>query len=261
MIQRADSAKPVPQDSDRPDDAGSPATPWAIDIAGLTRRYGATRALCQVDLAVPWDQRLGLFGPNGAGKTTLVRILATLVRPTTGTVVVGGLALPSQAAAVRCHVGYVGHQTFLYDELSVRENLQFYGRLYRIQNRAERITTLIERVGLADRADDRVRTLSRGLQQRAALARAVLHDPTILLLDEPDSGLDIDATSLISDLLVDELGRPRTVILTTHQVDVALRMVERVVVIARGAIVLDAPVNLTSASEVARAIRQSRITS
>ena len=261
MIQHADSADLVPGSSDRPAGTGSSATPWAIQTSGLTRRYGATRALRDVDLSVPWDQRLGLFGPNGAGKTTLVRILATLVRPTTGSVVVGGLALPDQAAAVRRHIGYVGHQTFLYDELSVRENLQFYGRLYRVPNLADRIATLAKRVGLGDRADDRVRTLSRGLQQRAALARAILHDPTILLLDEPDTGLDVDTTDLLRDLLVDEFGRPRTVILTTHQIDLALRLVDRVVVIAKGAISLDVPAESISVPEVSGAIRQSRTTS
>jgi ABC-type multidrug transport system ATPase subunit len=159
---------------------------------------------------------------------------------------------------VRRHVGYVAHQTFLYDELSIRENLNFYGRLYRVPNLADRITTLISQVGLADRAGDRVRTLSRGLQQRGALARAVLHDPTILLLDEPDTGLDVDASDLLRDLLVDERGHRRTVILTTHQVDLALGLVERVIVIARGTIVLDVPAESISSTEVAREIRQSR---
>jgi heme exporter protein A len=257
-MNRTGTTNPVPTFSNRPADADAPATPWAIEIRGLTRRYGATRALDRVDLAVPWDQRLGLFGPNGAGKTTLVRILATLVRPSSGSVIIGGLALPDQAAAIRRHVGYVAHQTFLYDELSVRENLQFYGRLYGVPKLADRITTLIERVGLPTRAGDRVRTLSRGLQQRAALARAVLHDPTILLLDEPDTGLDADALDLLRDLLVDERGRPRTVLLTTHHVELALELVERVVVIARGTITLDVPAGSTSAPELSRAIRQSR---
>jgi heme exporter protein A len=246
----------------KPEPTGVPgaAPTWAIEVSGLTRRYGSSRALGQIDVTVPWDQRVGLLGPNGAGKTTLIRILATLVRPTSGTVRIGGLSLPKQAAAVRRHVGYVAHQTFLYDELSVRENLQFYGRLYRVPNLSDRIEALTEQVGLADRAGDRVRTLSRGLQQRAALARAVLHDPTILLLDEPDTGLDVDATDLIRDSIVDSHGRPRTVILATHQVERAFELVDRVIVVARGKIVLDAPTGSTSAAEVAREIRQARST-
>ncbi len=251
-LARSSESKPGPTSV-----AGT-ATTWAIEIRGLTRRYGSSRALSQIEVMVPWDQRIGLLGPNGAGKTTLIRILATLVRPTSGTVIVGGLTLPKQAAAVRRHVGYVAHQTFLYDELSVRENLQFYGRLYGVPNLPDRIKTLTEQVGLADRAGDRVRTLSRGLQQRAALARAVLHDPPILLLDEPDTGLDVDATDLLRDLLVDQHGRPRTVILATHQVERAFELVDRVIVVAHGKIVLDALTTSTSAAEVSRAIRQSR---
>ena len=237
----------------------SGTTTSAIEVRGLTRRYGASRALGQIDVAVPWDQRVGLLGPNGAGKTTLIRILATLVRPTSGTVTIGGLSLPNQAAAVRRHIGYVAHQTFLYDELSVRENLHFYGRLYGLPNLNERIEVLTEQLGLADRADDRVRTLSRGLQQRAALARAILHDPTILLLDEPDTGLDVEAPEILKNLVVDSHGDPRTVILATHQIERVFELVDRVIVVARGKIVLDAATRSTTASAVAGAIRQARV--
>ena len=215
------------------------ATQWAVEAAGLTRRYGTARALRHLDLTIPWDQRLAILGPNGAGKTTFLRIVATLVRPTAGRIAVGGLELPNQAAAVRRHVGLVAHQTFLYDELTARENLLFYGRLYRVKDPAERANQLLERVGLADRADDRVRTFSRGLQQRLALARAVVHDPPILLLDEPDTGLDVAGLELLARLSVDESGRRRTVLLTTHNLPRAIELSDRLVVLANGAIILD----------------------
>jgi heme exporter protein A len=198
---------------------------------------------------------VALLGANGAGKTTLLRILATLARPTAGHLTIGGLPLPEQAGAVRRHLGYVGHQTFLYDELTIRENLTFYGRLYRVAALPDRITAVLGQVGLAERADDRVRALSRGLQQRASLTRAILHDPPILLLDEPDTGLDVSADHVLRSLFADDRGRPRTVILTTHNLERALALTDRVVVLDRGRIVLDRPSATVNVAQVAGAIR------
>lgn len=234
------------------------ATTWAVEIEGLTHRYGSSRALDGLDLSVPWDQRVAVLGPNGAGKTTLLRILATLVRPTAGRAIIGGLALPAQAAAVRRHVGLLAHQTFLYDELTARENLIFYGRLYGLKDPGRRADTLLDRVGLAERANARARTLSRGLQQRLALARAIVHDPPILLLDEPDTGLDVAGAGLLDQLMVDDGGQPRTVLLTTHNLERALELANRVVVLVRGKLALDRPADETSLAELSVAIRGAR---
>ena len=238
--------------------AGSGTTDWAIEAVGLTRRYGSARALKGLSLTIPWDQRVAVLGPNGAGKTTFLRILATLARPTSGRVEVGGLPLPEQAAAVRRHVGLVAHQTFLYDELTVRENLQFYGRLYRVADLRTRVDLLIERVGLAQRVDARVRTLSRGLQQRASLARAVLHDPPILLLDEPETGLDVAGVDLLAELMWDTAGRRRTVLLTTHNLERALELADRIVVLVDGKVALDLAAARATVGEIVAAIRDER---
>ena len=239
--------------------SAAPATTrWAIQVEGLTHRYGASRALDGLDLAVPWDERVAILGPNGAGKTTLLRVLATLVRPVAGRVILGGLALPGQAAAVRRHIGLVAHQTFLYDELTARENLIFYGRLYGVEDPGQRADRLLPRVGLAERANDRVRTFSRGLQQRLALARAIVHDPPILLLDEPETGLDVAGADLLDGLMTDDQGQRRTVLLTTHRLDRAVELADRAVVLLRGRVALDLPAADTNAVALAAAIRDER---
>jgi ABC-type multidrug transport system ATPase subunit len=173
-------------------------------------------------------------------------------------VLVGGLVLPEHAADVRRYVGLVAHQTFLYDELTVRENLLFYGRLYGVADIASRVDSLVEHVGLAHRGDARVRTLSRGLQQRASLARAVLHDPPILLLDEPETGLDVAGADLLEELMRDRAGRRRTVLVTTHNLERALELADRVVVLAAGKVSLDLASAQTSRSEITAAIRVER---
>lgn len=231
------------------------ATAWAVSAEGLTRRFGASRALNRVDLAIPWDQRTAILGHNGAGKSTLLRIVATLLRPTAGEIVVGGLRLPDQAGAVRRHLGFVGHQTFLYDDLTARENLVFYGRLYGVPRPGSRADDLLRRVGIADRADDRVRNLSRGLQQRVALARAIVHDPPILLLDEPETGLDLAGGDLLESFLRDDDKQPRTVLLTSHSVERAMALTDRVIVLWQGRIALDARTTGLDPAVVARAIR------
>jgi heme exporter protein A len=238
--------------------AGAAPTAWAVETIDLVRKYGPRRALNGLNLRVPWDQRVAVLGPNGAGKSTLLRVLATLARPTSGRVFLGGLALPAEAAAARRHLGLVAHQTFLYDDLTARENLLFYGRLYGIDDARRRADALLQRFGLADRVDQRVRQLSRGLQQRLALARAILHDPPILLLDEPDTGLDVEGIDLLADLMRDEAGRPRTVLLTTHSPERALALADRVIVLAEGHLVLDRPAGGVSPELLAEALRTGR---
>jgi ABC-type multidrug transport system ATPase subunit len=172
--------------------------------------------------------------------------------------VVGGLILPDQAAALRKHIGFVAHQTFLYDDLTVRENLRFYGKLYGVPDLNARIERVIDDLGIGHRGDDRVRSLSRGLQQRAALARAILHDPAILLLDEPDTGLDVAGSDILRQVMVSGNGESRTVLLTSHNIGRALELVDRVVVIVGGKIAVDRPTDELSTAAVELLIRQEQ---
>jgi heme exporter protein A len=171
----------------------------AIELADLGRAYGERVALSGVSLAVEEGETLAVFGANGAGKTTLLRILATLLRPHRGTVSVLGRSLPREGWAVRGRIGFLGHEPLLYRDLTARENLRFHARLHRVS--FERVEELLEAVGLRARADDPVHTFSRGMIQRTAVARAVLHAPAVLLLDEPFAGLDPGAAALVEPLL------------------------------------------------------------
>jgi len=164
---------------------------------------------------VEGGQTLGVFGPNGAGKTTLLRVLAALLRPHAGSVRVAGAALPEEAWKLRGRVGYLGHDPLLYRELTARENLRFHARLHGVA--PERVEALLDAVGMGRRAGDPVRQLSRGMVQRVAAARAVLHDPPLLLLDEPGAGLDPAAVELLEPLIGRASGRTR--VLVTHDVD------------------------------------------
>jgi heme exporter protein A len=184
----------------------------AIELDGLTRRYGERVALEGVTLAIPAGTTLVVFGPNGAGKSTLLRVLATLLRPHAGVVRVLGRALPDEGWAVRGRVGLLAHEPLLYRDLSGRENLRFHARLHGIA--FARVEELLERVGLQLRADDRVHTYSRGMVQRLAVCRAVLHDPEVLLLDEPRANLDPAASDLVEPLIGAGSGRTRVV--TSH---------------------------------------------
>jgi heme exporter protein A len=184
----------------------------AIELAGLTRRYGERIALQDVTLSLPAGATLVVFGPNGAGKSTLLRVLATLLRPHAGTARVLGHALPDEGWAVRGRIGLLGHAPLLYRDLSGRENLAFHARLHGVP--LERAWELLERVGLSARADDKVHTYSRGMVQRLAVCRAVLHDPEVLLLDEPRANLDPAAAELVEPLIGAASGRTR--IVTSH---------------------------------------------
>ena len=184
----------------------------AIELDGLVRRYGERTALDGVTVSVPDGSTLVVFGPNGAGKSTLLRVLATLLRPTSGTARVLGRELPRESWAVRGRIGFLAHEPMLYRDLTPRENLRFHARLHDVA--LTRVDEVLEAVGMLPRADDPVAVLSRGMVQRVAAARTVLHDPEILLLDEPLANLDPAATALLEPLVGRASGRTRVV--TSH---------------------------------------------
>ncbi len=210
-----------------------------IQVQNLTKSFGPRVALAGVDLSVEAGEFVTLVGPNGAGKTTLLRILATLSRPTSGTLRIAGLDPAQVGDEVRRHIGFLSHRTILYDDLTAEQNLSFYARMYDLDDGQARIASLLKRVGLAARRHDLVRTFSRGMQQRLSVARAVLHQPQVLLLDEPYSGLDPNAARVLTGLLADLAGEGCTVVLTTHNLGRGLMAGRRVVVLVRGRIVYD----------------------
>ena len=212
-----------------------------VEIHALSKSFGPHTALAGVTLSIGAGEFVTLVGPNGAGKTTLLRILATLIRPTSGTVRIAGLDPAQAGPEVRRHIGFLSHRTLLYDDLTAEQNLRFYARLYGLSDASARLDELLERVGLADRRHDLVRTFSRGMQQRLAVARAVLHRPSILLLDEPYTGLDPHATDALSALLSELAGEGCTILLTTHDLERGLAVGNRVVVLSRGRVAYDAP--------------------
>jgi heme exporter protein A len=188
-----------------------------IEVRDLRKAFGPRVALADVSLQIDAGEFVVLMGPNGAGKTTLLRILATLARPTSGAVHVGGVDLLRDAAAVRRRIGFLSHRTLLYDDLTAEQNLLFYARLYALPDAAARVSDLLARVGLFERRYDLVRTLSRGMQQRLAVARALVHRPDVLLLDEPYTGLDPLAVESLTALLESLVDAGSTILLTTHQ--------------------------------------------
>ena len=209
----------------------------AIEVEGLERAYGERLALAGVSFGLAPGETLSVLGANGAGKSTLLRVLATLLRPHAGTVRVLGAALPEEAWRVRGRVGYLGHEPLLYRDLSGRENLRFHARLYGVA--PGRVDELLGAVGLSARAADPVRELSRGTVQRLATARAVLHDPEVLLLDEPRAGLDPAAAELLEPLAGRASGRMR--VLVTHDVEASLAESDRVLGLRRGRVALLEP--------------------
>jgi heme exporter protein A len=215
--------------------------PVMLRARKLVKSFGNRAVLRGVDLDLRQGEFVTLLGPNGAGKTTLLRILATLARPTSGTVELAGILLKDARPSIRGLLGVISHQTFLYEDLNALENLRFYGRLYEVPELTRRIEEVLVRVGLERRATDRVRTYSRGMQQRLSIARAILHNPPVLLLDEPDTGLDRQASEmlggLIRELAID--GQSRTVLMTTHNLERGLVMSDKIVVLAAGKIVAE----------------------
>jgi heme exporter protein A len=207
-----------------------------IVVRKLVKRFGLKTVLRGLDFEVKEGEFVALLGPNGAGKTTFLRILASLSRPTLGEVRVAGYRLPAQAAAVRRSLGVVSHLPLLYGDLTAEENLRFYGRMYGIADLAARVDEVLEFVGLISRRRDLVRTFSRGMQQRLAIGRAILHDPDVLLFDEPHTGLDQDACNMLDLLLRDVAARGRTVVMTSHDLARVEDLASRFDVLSRGLI-------------------------
>jgi heme exporter protein A len=186
----------------------------ALSLAGLRRDYGERTALDGVGLELAWGRTLLVLGPNGAGKTTLLRILATLLRPSGGTARALGCALPGEAWKLRGRIGFLGHEPLLYRDLSGRENLRFHARLHGLADgdAGERIAALLAAMGMERRAEERVAEFSAGMRQRLAICRCVLHEPELLLLDEPDSNLDAEGRELAGGLIGPAEGRTRVVV-------------------------------------------------
>ena len=205
-----------------------------LEARGLARSYGTVRAVAGIDLALAEGEFLTIFGPNGAGKSTLLGMLGGAMRPTRGTVTIRGEALAYDRVAWRSRVGILSHQGFLYGRLTVSENLRFYGRLFGVDDLERRIPARLERVGLADRADSPVRSLSHGMKQRIALARTLLHDPDVVLLDEPYTGLDPAAAGVLRGVLSELRDGRRTVVMVTHNLTEGLALATRVAVMSGG---------------------------
>jgi heme exporter protein A len=207
-----------------------------IEVRKLVKRFGLKTVLRGLDFQVQEGEFVALLGPNGAGKTTFLRILASLSRPSLGEIRIAGYALPDQAAAIRRQLGVVSHMPLLYGDLTAEENLRFFGRMYDVQQLDHRISEVLELVGLAARRRDLVRTFSRGMQQRLAIGRAVLHDPEVMLFDEPHTGLDQDACDMLDKVLRDVAARGRTVVMTSHDLARVEDLASRFDVLSRGVI-------------------------
>jgi len=212
----------------------------AVEASAISRHFGSVAALRSASLRLAPGERLAIFGPNGAGKTTLLRVLATLLAPSAGTLRIFGLDPGRAQAEVRRRIGVVGHRLYLDDNLTAAENLAFYARLYAVPDPAGRIGELLELVGLLSQRDRRVGALSRGQQQRLALARALLHRPDLLLLDEPDTGLDAAGLDLLAGAF-ERPGDPPSVVFTSHQPELAARLARRAILLVGGRTVAEGP--------------------
>lgn len=223
---------------------------------GLSKSFGTLQALAEVDFHIDQGQWVALLGPNGAGKTTLNRILAGLARPTAGRAQVADVWLHEQPDTIRERIGVVSHHTLLYGELSALENLNFYAAMYGVPQARDRIEQLLQQVGLWPRRHDTVRTFSRGMQQRLALSRAMLHQPRVLLLDEPFTGLDINATRLLTEFVQRAIADHVTVLMTTHDVDYALAHSQQLFVLRQGRLVLNQACAELSAGDVTHLLEE-----
>ena len=218
-----------------------PVASRALELRDVSKQFGVLQALSGVCLHVEPGDSILLYGPNGAGKTTLLRVLSTLARPSEGKVLYDGGDVHAHPAAAKAAIGFVSHTTFLYGELTVRENLEFTGKLFSLTNRSQRVVGVLDLFHLHERAETPVRELSRGYQQRVSLARAFLHDPKFLLLDEPFTGLDAASTESLEGLMRRLQGQGKALIFSTHDFEQGRAIAQRLVALERGKIRYDGP--------------------
>ena len=212
----------------------------AVEVHNLSKAFGTRKALDGVSFELPEGAFLSIFGPNGAGKTTLLRVLSTLARPTAGSASICGIDLKEDSDEVRGLVGMISHAPMLYPDLTAEENLVLYGKLYGVADPQARASELLEAVGLSHRRLDQVRTFSRGMTQRVSIARALVHDPRVVFLDEPYSGLDPHAVDIFDELIASVRG-DRTFIMVSHDLAKGFSMCTHALVLARGRVVAFAP--------------------
>lgn len=212
-----------------------------LETRNLSKYYGDFPALKAVSLRIPQGEPVLIYGHNGAGKTTLLRVLASLATPSEGEVLLGGLRIDRHSSASKARIGFVSHATFLYGDLSVQENLVLAGKLFRVPALSERVDEALGLFGLRERASQSVRSLSRGWQQRVTLARALLHNPDFLLLDEPFTGLDAESSAGLEELLRRLAGQGKAVVFSTHRFAQGAAIASRCVLLERGRVRYDGP--------------------
>ena len=222
-------------------------TDLAIDARGISKSYGRTQVLRELDLQVTWGQTLTVLGPNGSGKTTLIKTLATLAKPDSGQIHICGLSTRRSGARVRRAIGVVTHEPMLYDGLTGAENLRFFARMFALDRVEERISAVAAQMGVSDRLDARVGTLSHGMRRRFSIARALLHSPRVLIMDEPESGLDQQALGLLEALIADKSNPDRAILMTTHNLERGIALADRVAILSRGSIAYDGAPNAVAA--------------
>jgi heme exporter protein A len=209
----------------------------AVEIEGLKKRFGLAWALNQIDLNLHQGELLAVFGPNGAGKTTLIRILSTLMRPTSGRITLLGYDLEKEADRLRKSIGVLTHHPLLFDNLTAQENLKFYGQMFGVHNLKARIDKLLNDVGLIEHRNQAVGTYSRGMQQRLAIARALIHEPPLLLLDEPYTGLDQNGIAFLTEILKAFMNQGKTVVMTSHDLERGLALCSQAAILNNGRLV------------------------
>lgn len=229
----------------------------AIKLEGLEKSFGDWPVLWDLDLTLGWGQFLVLFGANGVGKSTLLRILSTQARADAGKALIAGHDLRRNPQAVRSRVGVVAHQTFLYDDLTALENLVYYGRLFGLNDPEKKADEALSRLGMDRRSGQRLRNLSHGMQKRVAIARAIMHQPPILLLDEPESGLDRGSVELLKKLLQEWAASGRAVVMTTHDTELGFSWTGQLGLLAEGKLHLRGPEGTGDSTEFHRRVTVS----
>lgn len=228
---------------------------YDIEAKGVTKAFGKRKVLDNISFEIEQGGFLSIFGPNGAGKTTLIKILSTLVAPTEGSVTIRGMSADQDALKIRGQIGLISHNPLLYPDLNAYENLEFYSRLYLIEKPQERIEELLEEIELSHRRYDLVRTYSKGMLQRLSIARALLHKPAILFLDEPHSGLDPHAVDIL-DNLISQIRAKHTFIMVSHNLDKGLNMCTDAMIVDGGKIVYKKPKEGLDVSEFREIYRE-----